>query len=345
MEKFPPGKASFFGEKIVAEETQKPDEVLRDTLKKAYSARAKLFFSKLKETNIEKQIDKIDEVDEGSLTWDFKELGISKKAFEKIKLTGSSLHHIFCHPNLISKDKGIEAYYRNLAALSRKGLGQLLSGFRLKKTERPKVVAQTINAIMSEIVESIEGFNLESAQKVMLAEIGTEIQGTWVNIIGRGAAKNVEKIFQEFVEKENLIKELKKTKKEVTTRTGKKKMRTQQELVLTNDWKIIFSSEPDVAIYDDKDVLRIAIEIKGSMDKAGAQTRYGEAKKSFGKALRENPRCETIYLGSCYTESVIDQIEQDGQVRQRYNLIDLIDDETKREEFTKEIFKHQIRIM
>jgi hypothetical protein len=75
------------------------------------------------------------------------------------------------------------------------------------------------------------------------------------------------------------------------------------------------------------------------------QTRYGEAKKSFGKALRENPRCETIYLGSCFTEAVKEQIEQDGQVRRTYNLIDIIDNEAKRNEFMIEIFKHQIRII
>lgn len=80
------------------------------------------------------------------------------------------------------------------------------------------------------------------------------------------------------------------------------------------------------------------------MDKAGAQTRYGEAKKSFGKALNENPRCETIYLASCFTKSVLDQIKKDGQVRNTYNLIDILQDQKRREKFLDEIFKYQIRI-
>ena len=32
------------------------------------------------------------------------------------------------------------------------------------------------------------------------------------------------------------------------------------------------------------------------MDKAGARTRLGEAKKSFAKAKAENAHCSTIYL-------------------------------------------------
>lgn len=80
------------------------------------------------------------------------------------------------------------------------------------------------------------------------------------------------------------------------------------------------------------------------MDKAGAQTRYGEAKKSFGKALIENPRCETIYLASCFTKSLLDQVKQDGQVRKIFNLIDIMQDEKKKYEFLEELFKYQIRL-
>ena len=45
---------------------------------------------------------------------------------------------------------------------------------------------------------------------------------------------------------------------------------------LRNGWTIEFASEPDVAFNDAEGVKQIAIEIKGSLDTAGAQTRYGE---------------------------------------------------------------------
>jgi hypothetical protein len=106
----------------------------------------------------------------------------------------------------------------------------------------------------------------------------------------------------------------------------------------------VFSPEPDVAVYDPKGSIRIAIEIKGSMDKAGAQTRYGEAKKSFGKALKANPRCETIYLASIYTDAVTQQIHTNGQVRKTFNLIDVLTNEKAKATFLDEIFKYQIRL-
>jgi hypothetical protein len=94
-----------------------------------------------------------------------------------------------------------------------------------------------------------------------------------------------------------------------------------------------FASEPDIAFLGPKGARRIAIEIKGSLDRAGAQTRYGEAKKSFAKQLAENPRCHTIYLASCFTDAVIKQIEADGQVRDWFNLTSILYDPAESERF------------
>ena len=321
-------------------ESPKQDEILRNALKKAYSARAKLFFAELDRRDVQGQIDKIDKIDGSSLNWSLQDLGISEKAFQKIEASGISPHRIFCHPDIITEHQDLISYYRNLTALSKKGLSQLLSGLKLAKGAIINARAKTINEIISIIIESTKAFTIDKARKVLFSEIGTEIQGSWVNMIGKGAAKNVERILKDFVVSKHLLKDIATSEKEIE---GKKKKQT--ELLLTNDWKIVFSPEPDVGIYDDKNVLRVAIEVKGSMDKAGAQTRYGEAKKSFGKALRENARCETIYLGSCFTTAVQDQIEQNGQVRHRFNLIDIMEDETRRNEFLDEIFIHQIRII
>lgn len=107
----------------------------------------------------------------------------------------------------------------------------------------------------------------------------------------------------------------------------------------------MFADEPDIGIYDDKGILRVAIEIKGSMDKAGAQTRYGEARKSFGKALRKNGQCETIYLASCFTDSVVEQIKADAQVRKIFNLVDILASEKEARKFLDELFRHQIRMI
>jgi hypothetical protein len=107
---------------------------------------------------------------------------------------------------------------------------------------------------------------------------------------------------------------------------------------LRNGWSITFAAEPDVAFFDPNGVKQIAIEIKGSLDVAGAQTRYGEAKKSFAKQLAQNPRCHTIYLASCFTDAVINQIRADGQVRDWFNLTSILYDGNEKEAFLKKLF-------
>ncbi|MFQ5753711.1 MAG: XcyI family restriction endonuclease, partial [bacterium] len=246
---------------------------------------------------------------------------------------------VFCHPDILISQSELIEYYRNIAALSQKGLSQILSGRGLTQQEKSLAISKILNGILSQVVANEKAFSKDSTNRVLFAELGAEIQGTWVNIIGAGAAKQVEQLILEFVQQEKMAKSIEDF---AGTITGKR--RKQRVIRLTNDWQIIFASEPDIAIRDTQEVLQIAIEIKGSMDKAGAQTRYGEAKKSFGKALSENPRCETIYLASCFTQSVLDQIRHDGQVRKIYNLIDILQDTKKRNEFLDEIFKYLIRI-
>jgi hypothetical protein len=100
--------------------------------------------------------------------------------------------YIFCHPSVLKQDTDLLEYYRNLAALSQKGLSQILSG-RLPKShkgdsrEKYRVIVRILNQIISSVVVDAKGFSLSLAQNTILSEIGAEIQGTWVNMIGQGA--------------------------------------------------------------------------------------------------------------------------------------------------------------
>ncbi|MDW8223764.1 MAG: hypothetical protein RMJ82_12530, partial [Gemmatales bacterium] len=103
-------------------------------------------------------------------------------------------------------------------------------------------------------------------------------------------------------------------------------------------------SEPDIEARDSSNILLATIEINGSLDPAGAQTRYGEAKKSFEKARQENPRCITIYIVSCLTGSVKNLIAKDGQVSYVWDLLELGLDEQYRTDKLKELFVHILRV-
>ena len=317
---------------------------LTDALLKSYIARAKLFYSVLHRRSIPNLFARVRQLPTNALTWNLSGLGILEQAFSFVKKASIDPAHIFCHPAILDQDAELLEYYRNLAALSHKGLSQILSGRLPKsrrgdKSERYQIIARILNRIISSVIIDVEGFSLSLAQSTILSEIGTEIQGIWVNMIGKGAAKAVEGIIHDYAQAEGFISSTEK--KEVSV-SGKK--RKQIHLVLTNDWRIVFSAEPDVAIRDPKGRLQVAIEIKGSMDKAGAQTRLGETKKSFAKAKSENAHCSTIYLASCFTDAVHSQLKTEREIDLHFDLIEILADEAKKSQFLKELFHYQIRI-
>jgi len=173
------------------------DEVFREALRKAYAERAKLFVRSIRDRDIRGLINSVSVHQSHEFQWDLQELGVAQSAFDKLVELGIQPHMVFCHPDVIDADPQAMAYYRNLAAVSAKGLNQMVRG--LKGVDRKRASIQVINQILSSIIEETEPFDLALIQAVIPAEIGTEIQGTWVNIIGQGAAKRVQAIITNFV--------------------------------------------------------------------------------------------------------------------------------------------------
>jgi len=248
-----------------------------------------------------------------------------------LRVIGSN--RFFVHPDVVARAPHLLAYYRNIDTLSQKGVSQVL--FSTAKYEAGGVgempaadalrIARMLNRIMSRVIEAMPDYTVRISRQAMVAEIGAQLQGSWANAVGKRAARQVENIIADYI-REKCI--------------GSKTRR--YHYALNNGWQVIFGTEPDVAFVDGNGLKQIAIEIKGSLDVAGAQTRYGEAKKSFAKALAENPRCHTVYLASCYTDAVIGQIQADGQVRSWFNLTSVLYDNAAREHFLESLF-HIVR--
>lgn len=317
---------------------KKPTPAFLDALKKTYALRSKLFFKRIQSQNLQRWLVAVEGIDGSSLQWDLDRLGIHSSAADKVTKARVPFHHVFCHPQVLRSHPELQEYYRNLTALSKKGFNQLFAGQKLVGEAKSNMIAGAFNEILSEALEAWPRFSMDLVRDVVYAELGTEIQGTWVNLIGKGAARFVENMLEDFARQKGFVKQVLREKVKIEG-----KLRSRKSIVLRNGWKIVFSPEPDVGVYDPRGVIRVAIEIKGSMDKAGAQTRYGEAKKSFGKALKANPRCETIYLGSVFTDAVNQQIETNGQVRKTFDLVDILADEAAKNALLDEIFKYQIR--
>lgn len=305
------------------------DKTLIAALTKAYIARAQLFHRGVKASKLDLLIAEIDSIDMECLDWTSKNLGVSQTALERVRKAGGSPHQVFAHPDVIRKRPHLIAYYRNVVTISKKGIGQILfstegyeSGRKVKiRNDDAVKVCQTLNQVLSGVIEDLPDYTVELSRQAILAEIGTELQGTWANTIGQGAVRAVKKVLREYINRNNIGREVQGGNFE-----------------LENEWCIVFGTEPDVAFFDSERMKQIAIEIKGSLDVAGAQTRYGEAKKSFAKQLSENPRCHTVYLASCFTDAVIQQIKRDGQVREWFNLTSILYDANEKDRFLSRIF-------
>jgi len=305
------------------------DKPLLKALTKAYTVRAKLFHNGVIASQVDLLITEIDSIQSADLNWKAKELRITSSALRRVTDSGAKPHQVFVHPKVLQQRPHLVAYYRNLAAVSQKGVGQVLFPTARYESRRAtampaaeaRALAQLLNQILSGVIDSIPNYEVSISRATILAEIGAQLQGTWANYVGQGAARAVESIIRDHLEKHRLLKDV----------HGRK-------YVLTNGWTIEYAAEPDVAFTDSKGLKRIAIEVKGSLDKAGAQSRYGEALKSFRKQLAKNPRCHTVYLASCFTDSVIAQIKSDGQVRDWFNLTSILSDPQERTRFLKQIF-------
>jgi hypothetical protein len=187
--------------------TKAGDAALHEALKKAYASRARFFMNRVQECAVESLIEEVERLEASAISWDDpKSLGISSQAIAKLKNAGTPLHYLFAHPEILRQYPRLTDYYRNLAALSKKGLAQILSGLKYDKAEKVVVISSILNSIISQIIESTRGFKLGLAHSLIFAELGAEIQGSWVNIIGKGAARNVENIIRDYVEKKGYLK-------------------------------------------------------------------------------------------------------------------------------------------
>jgi hypothetical protein len=309
------------------------DKNLVAALTKAYIARAKLFHTGVKASQLDLLIAEIDSINGSKLNWANPELGVSTQALALLQQSGGTPHQVFAHPEVIKSRPHLICYYRNIVTISKKGIDQILFSTDTYESRRKENVSdsdarkicQTFNRILSAVIEELPDYSVSLSRQAFLAEIGTELQGSWANTIGQGAARAVRGILCEYIREKS---------------SGS--CPEAGDLILNNGWRIAFANEPDVAFFDASGTKQIAIEIKGSLDVAGAQTRYGEAKKSFAKQLAENPRCHTVYLASCFTDAVIEQIKKDGQVREWFNLTSILYDFSERKRFLGRIF-HVVR--
>ena len=106
---------------------------------------------------------------------------------------------------------------------------------------------------------------------------------------------------------------------------------------MINGYSILFSSEPDVTIFDPSGSIVGVIEIKSGLDPAGALERLGAMFKSFENTLAEYPDAVTILVASCITDEVDKRLNSSMTVRQRYLTTDITSSEPEKRKFVNRL--------
>lgn len=298
-------------------------------LKERYLNRAKLFWKFVRDAKFSELQKLARKAAWNELKWNWQALGITPAARQAAEKLGFVPSEVFAHPIVIGQLPELFEYYRLLACLPGKGLSQIMTGASDHSMTAKCVL---LNNMIGELLQIQLELSLDRIGHTLFAEAGSEWQGTWVNRIGQAAALAVEVVIVEYLEAKKLTIEPKATD---SIKEGR--------IVLKSGITIGFGSEPDVEFRNKDDTLICVIEIKGSADRAGAQTRLGETKKSFAKAKKENRHCKTIFMPSVLTPSVEKQLKSEGEVDQVFDLLSVTKDATARKKFLKELFHFVLR--
>src|SRR5256885_9649407 len=305
--------------------------LVHNELTERYLKRSSLFWKFARDAKFAKWQQEARSAAWQNLQWSWDELGISDDARQVAERIGFVPSEVFAHPEVLRKSPDLQKYYRLLACLPAKGLAQI----RIKgeRSDRLLNLCILLNRFLSRLVTQTGRTSRDLLLRTIYAEAGSEWQGTWVNDIGQVAALDLEKIISDFADEKKLI----------AVNTGDLSVQEENLIVLKSGTTIIFGSEPDVECRNAQKELICVIEIKGSADKAGAQTRLGETKKSFTKAKLENPRCVTIFLPSILTPAVKAQLKTERDIDKVFELLPIFKEESKRAAFLDELFRFCLR--
>lgn len=318
------------------------------------------FYNKLRQNgyfDLFVQIQKFDKAEGSHLDWSKrKEWNIGEEAWKTLHANGISPTLVFLHPKVLALYPSFLKYYRSVAMLPQKGLTAISHVSNINGIEEGKVEAgnlskdktgslvRSINEVVSLVVSLSADLNENKIQGMMYATAGTNIDGSWRNQIGAEGERVIRSI---------ILKEL-CTLKEVSSITFAKSNAvvliqdcTLQELLddidkvktihLVNGYSILFSSEPDVTMYDPEGGIVGIIEIKSGLDPAGALERLGAMFKSFENTLSEYPDAITILVASCITEEVANRLNASMVVRQAYITTNITSSDSEKRKFVNRL--------
>lgn len=260
------------------------------------------------------------------------DLMISVKAWDYVNTIEAAPALVFAHPELLRQLPETSQYYRGLALLSQKQVGQMavsVNNWENRTRKRPikietcQCVARLYNAVISSIVENSSGWTLENGYRNIIATMGISLDGMYRNRIGRMAEELIKTRIANWLDRRELILSSHDT-----------------DYLLVDGVNMQFGSEPDIK-FERGDRLLATIEIKGGTDPAGALERLGAMMKSFEETP---PGCVNFLIAGVVTNEMQARLEQIGVVK-TFLLHELQEGGSIWNDFTNELFHHGLRIV
>ncbi len=304
--------------------------------------RAQFFARRLRELgffNVAAEVRKLIEVKD-SFPWGRLEaLGISREAFSRVTQAGIEPLLFFLHPRVIQEQPSLLLYYRSVALISQKGFAAL-AGVNPTPIENGKIsqlakdtatqIAKAVNRVLSLLAETVQPLRRSYIQVFLYATAGAQVQGSWVNAIGRQGevflkelvVRNLwDKITQVVWKDDTSALAAESDPVELAQRAPDIKL-----LRLRGGFHCVFGSEPDMSFRDPKGRPILAVEVKAGTDPAGALERFGAAMKSFASEKAINPHLTTVYVASCLTDEVKTRLREENPFDYTFLLGDLATD-------------------
>lgn len=257
---------------------------------------------------------------------------ISPGAWQHVGDIGALAHQVFAHPDLLVLLPEVSQYYRGMALLSRKQVGQLATDVtpweegKIRRTIRPDralVVSRVYNGVLSSMIEGSFNWTLENGFRNIIATMGIRLDGVFRNKIGQVAENVIKTKILNWAKGIGIVV----------------KTVTDFEFVLNQNIVMKFGSDPDILFT--KDGLPVAtVEIKGGKDPAGALERLGAMSKSFAETP---PGCVNFFVAGVITPEMENRLKKFATVR--VFLHDEIVSGSVWETFKQEIFHYTLRLI
>jgi hypothetical protein len=264
---------------------------------------------------------------------------------------------VFMHPKILKLHPPFLRYYRSVAMLPQKGLKAITGLSNIERIETGKVepgtmpsetidiLVRSINDVLSLVVPMVSNLSENEIQGMMYATAGTYIDGSWRNSIGAEGERVIRTILlKELIRCNEVSSFIDRGSKawaiaDTDTTTMLDNTDDIRVVNLINGFSLLFSSEPDISIYDDSGNIVGVIEVKAGLDPAGALERLGGMLKSFENTLAEYPDAITILIASCITDEMESRIGASMLISQKYTTAHITSSDSNQRKFANRIRK------